>query len=197
MLDDTMDISTLDNLIEGCQLISFDWRYLYVNDAVLEQSKYQKKEDLLGYTMMEKYPGIEKTELFSVMNECMSKRISQQMENEFTFPDQTSGWFELRMQPVSQGLFILSIDITDRKKAELAKESHIESLEEMMFITSHKLRLPISQIIGAANVLDSTKLSQDDLKKITGYMKKSVQLLDAFTQELTTFIHLQKMKTVE
>jgi PAS domain-containing protein len=25
--------STLDNMLEGCQIISTDWRYLYINDA--------------------------------------------------------------------------------------------------------------------------------------------------------------------
>lgn len=51
--------TTLDNLIEGFQLISFDWKYVYVNDAVIKHSKYTK-EELLGHTMMEKYPGMKK-----------------------------------------------------------------------------------------------------------------------------------------
>lgn len=28
--------TTLDNLMEGFQLIGFDWKYLYVNDAVVK-----------------------------------------------------------------------------------------------------------------------------------------------------------------
>jgi PAS domain S-box-containing protein/putative nucleotidyltransferase with HDIG domain len=111
--------STLDGMMEGCQIIGFDWRYIYVNDALAKQGK-RTKEELLGHTMMEMYPGIEDTELFTKLQDCMNKRISHQMENLFTFPDGSKGWFELRIAPVPEGIFILSIDITERKRAEEA-----------------------------------------------------------------------------
>jgi hypothetical protein len=40
------------------------------------------------------------------------------MENEFIFPDGGKRWFELSIQPVPEGLFILSIDVTERKRIE-------------------------------------------------------------------------------
>jgi len=43
---------TLDNMIEGCQIIGYDWRYLYVNDAAAKHG-HATKEKLLGKTMME------------------------------------------------------------------------------------------------------------------------------------------------
>lgn len=186
--------ATLDNLMEGFQLISFDWRYLYLNEAVVKQSKYTK-EELLGYTMMEKYPGIEQTPLFSVLRECMHKRVSNHFENEFTYPDQSKGWFELRIQPIPEGLFILSIDITERKMAELKKKEYVEGLEEMIFITSHKVRKPVAQIMGFSHLLDGPIQSQDDLKLIISFMKTSVLSLDNFTRELTEFIHELQQKT--
>jgi PAS domain S-box-containing protein len=108
---------TLDSMLEGCQFIGFDWRYLYVNDAVARQGR-RTKDELLNHTMMEVYPGIEDTKLFSVLKECMEKRVPRRMENEFTFPDGTTGWFDLSIQPVPEGIFILSIEITERKRAE-------------------------------------------------------------------------------
>lgn len=124
-----LSTEVLDNLLEGFQLISYDWRYLYVNSAVAEQGK-STKEDLLGATMMERYPGIEKTDLFKVLEKCMAARVSETMENEFTFPDGSKGWFELRIEPVSGGLFILSMDISERKRAELELLNLQKSLEE-------------------------------------------------------------------
>ncbi len=47
--------AALDFMIEGCQIIDFDWRYLYVNEAAARQGRKKKKE-LLGYTMMQVYP---------------------------------------------------------------------------------------------------------------------------------------------
>lgn len=180
--------TTLDNLMEGFQLIGFDWRYLYVNDAVVKHSKY-KKEELLGHTMMEKYPGIEKTPMFDLLKICMKERTSDFFENEFTYPDNSKGWFELRIQPVPEGLFILSIDISERKKAEEERTEYINGLEEMLFMTSHRVRQPITQIMGMSNLLELQKTTQDDLRKITGYMKQSLRSLDLFTKELTAFMN--------
>jgi PAS domain S-box-containing protein len=185
--------TTLDNLMEGFQLISFDWRYLYVNDAVVEQSKYAR-EQLLGYTMMEKYPGIEKTKLFTVLRKCMKERVSAYFENEFQFPDESTGWFELRIHPVPEGLFILSIDITDRKKADSHRKKYMEDLEEMIFITCHKVRQPVVNILGVAYLLDMPKTTQDDLRTMLGYIKQSAITLDDFTKELTQFVHNLKEK---
>ena len=43
-----MDAKTLDNLREGFQIIGYDWKYLFVNDAVVKHSQYSSKKDLLG-----------------------------------------------------------------------------------------------------------------------------------------------------
>lgn len=185
--DYKLHTTTLDNLMEGFQLISFDWRYIYVNDAVVKQSKYTR-EELLGYTMMDKYPGIENTEMFKTLEECMTKRTVKNFENEFIFPDNSKRCFELRIQPVSEGLFILSIDITERKKAERQKKEYAKGLEEMIFMTSHKVRQPITHIIGVSNLLDDLVTSNEELKKMTNYIKESALSLDTFTKELTTFI---------
>jgi PAS domain S-box-containing protein len=73
---------------------------------------------------MDMWPGIESTAVFAKIKRSMEERTSECMENYFTFPDGTNGWFDLRIDPVPEGVFILSIDITERKKAEEAlKES--------------------------------------------------------------------------
>ncbi len=54
-------LSVLDSLLEGCQVIRFDWKYLYVNDVVAAQGR-RPKEELVGRTMTDCYPGIEQTQ---------------------------------------------------------------------------------------------------------------------------------------
>jgi PAS domain S-box-containing protein len=106
-----------DSMLEGCQIIGRDWRYLYVNDVVARQGK-STKEELIGLTMMQAYPGIENTQLFAILRRCMEERTHQRLENEFIFPDGSKGWFELSIHPIPDGVFILSLDITERKRAE-------------------------------------------------------------------------------
>ncbi|RXK59982.1 PAS domain S-box protein [Lacibacter luteus] len=109
---------TLDNMLEGAQLIGFDWRYIYVNNALVKQSKYTKEELLDGRTIPELYPGVEQTALYRELEKCFSTRKATHLESEFEFPDKTKYWFELSIQPIPEGIFILSVDITDRKVAE-------------------------------------------------------------------------------
>lgn len=117
--------NTFDHMLEGIQIHDFNWRYTYVNDALVSYSQHTKDE-LLGNTLMDKYPGIENSDLFKVLQRCMNDRVSEHFETEFVFPNGSKADFELSIQPVPAGLFILSINISDRKKAE-AKQRTIET----------------------------------------------------------------------
>ncbi len=130
--------STLENMMEGCQIIGFDWRYLFVNAAAEKHGRFPK-EELLGRTMMEKYPGIEQTPMFARLKECMEKRTPQRLENDFSYPDGSTGSFALSVQPVEEGIFILSVDVSDRRKKETelrqvnrTLQAHINSSHAMM-----------------------------------------------------------------
>lgn len=110
-------LSFLQNVLEGVQVVDFEHRYLFVNDAAVKQNRIPR-EELIGYTQMEKYPGFEKTEIFAKISTCLKERVSQYMVNEFTFQDKSSGWYEVRVEPVLEGALILSLDITEQKRAE-------------------------------------------------------------------------------
>ncbi len=118
---------TLDHAIEGCQIISPDFRYVYVNRTVAKQG-HKARRQLLGRTMMEVYPGIERTDMFKYLKRCMRQRKVQRLENEFEYPDGSKGWFELRMEPVPEGALIFSQDISTRKQAESALVKAMEDL---------------------------------------------------------------------
>ena len=109
--------SALDNMNVGFQIISPDWRYLYVNDVVALQGR-ASKEKLLGAKMTDVYPGIENTEIFTVLKSCLSERVAKTLVNEFQYSDGTSRWFSLNIEPVHEGVLILSSDITNLKIAE-------------------------------------------------------------------------------
>jgi PAS domain S-box-containing protein len=123
--------ATIDYMIEGCQIIDHDWRYVYVNEAVAKQGR-KTKEELLGRTMMQAYPGIDKTPMFNHLRNCMINRVSKHIDNEFTFPDGSTGWFELRIEPVPEGILILSIDITESRKIEAELNKYRNRLEEVV-----------------------------------------------------------------
>jgi PAS domain S-box-containing protein len=137
--------AVFDHMLEGCQIISRDYRYLYVNAVVADQGR-RKPEDLLGKTMSECYPGIELTEMFDHLRQCITYAKPHTMENEFHFPGGTVGWFELRMEPLPEGAIILSIDITSRKEAENRQREIDELRTVFMQIISRQMVTPLTDV---------------------------------------------------
>ncbi len=79
-------------------------------------------------------------------------------------------------------------------KHEKFLKDYVHGLEEMMFMTHHKVRQPVANIIGMAILMDEYANSPEELKKIAGYMKQSALHLDAFTRELTAFVSSLEQK---
>jgi PAS domain S-box-containing protein len=119
--------SVLDNLLEGCQVIGFDWTYLYLNEVAAAQAR-RPREQLLDRSMIECYPGIDQTAMFEHLRRCMADRTQLRMENEFTHADGSREWFELRFVPVSEGVCIFSLNVTENRLAEEARRRTEEAL---------------------------------------------------------------------
>jgi len=116
---------TLDGMIEGCMLIGFDWSYLYVNEAAARYS-HQAREHFVGRTMIEVHPGLKQSGIYAACKKVMRDRAPRHLESEYLFPDGSTGWYQLSVEPAPEGIFVLSMDITKRKQAEtaLARSNH-------------------------------------------------------------------------
>ncbi|TDD93658.1 CHASE3 domain-containing protein [Flavobacterium cellulosilyticum] len=65
---------------------------------------------------------------------------------------------------------------------------YIKGLEEMIAMTSHRVRQPIANILGLADILHQSHSSPLELKQIIIYIKESAFKLDVFTKELTDYM---------
>jgi PAS domain S-box-containing protein len=108
-------LRTLAALRLGFQVIDFNWRYVYINPAAAAHGR-RKVGELTGRTMMEMYPGIEQTEMFRRLKRCMEHRTTDVLDNQFTFPDGSRRWFEVRIEPVPEGICVYSLDIEHRRR---------------------------------------------------------------------------------
>jgi PAS domain S-box-containing protein len=121
--------NALDGIMEGCQIIDFNWRLIYLNAIALKHSG-RTKEGLLGRTLMESYPGFEKSETFTSFNKCMVERIPQHIESPVEFPDGTVKWYDTSAHPIPEGIFVLINDITERKLAEADNDRLVSAIEQ-------------------------------------------------------------------
>ncbi|MEO6613796.1 MAG: CHASE3 domain-containing protein [Chitinophagaceae bacterium] len=192
----------LDNLLEGAQIIGFDWKYKYVNDTFLQHSKY-RREELLGYSVMEKYPGIEQASIFPVYEKCFNERVAIHLENEFIFPDGTMGWFELSFQPVPEGIFILSVDITPRKRSEILLKELNETLEKravelqssntelerFAYVASHDLQEPLRMVSSFLHLLEKKMEGKldDSAKQYIGFAVDGAERMKNLIQDLLRY----------
>lgn len=109
--------STMDSMMEGCQILSTDWTYLYINESAARYGR-KNKEELLGKSIFECYPDIRNQNIFSILEKCMRGRINCQKEITFEYEDGTKAFFEFSIQPVPEGLFILTYETTERRLIE-------------------------------------------------------------------------------
>lgn len=195
--------SIIDHLQEGCQIIGKDWTYLYVNDTVARHGR-KAKEELLGRTMMDVYPGIETTPMFETLRRCMEGGASERLINEFTFEDGTKGWFQLSVMSVPQGIVITSLDITEHKRDQeeiLRLNAGLEQrvsertaeikamnreLEAFAYSVSHDLRAPLRAVEGFSRILGSDHASKLDAEgnRLLSVIVSNVRKMDQLISDL-------------
>lgn len=202
---------TLDTMMEGCQIIGRDWRYLYVNEAAARHGKREASE-LLGRTMMECYPGIEEGYLFQALGRVMKNGPPEEFENDFLYPDGTLGVFQLYIQAVQEGVFVLSLDVSQRKEAErqmqslnillecrvLERTRQLEianqELEAFSYSVSHDLRTPLRAIEGFSRVLSQNfadHLPGDAQRYLKG-VRKGAQQMALLIDDLLRFSQVNR-----
>ncbi|MGE0403695.1 MAG: ATP-binding protein [Kofleriaceae bacterium] len=203
--------STLESILEGAQLIGFDWQYLYLNEAAAGQNRRPNAE-LLGKRMQDMWPGIEATPVFALLEQCMLERRPRRGEIEFIFGNGERAWFDVRVQPVPEGIFALSIDVTERRRAEDRLRELNEMLEQrvaertrdleaarlqaesadriksaFLATMSHELRTPLNSIIGFTGILAQQlagPLNEEQVKQLGMVRQSARHLLDLINDVL-------------
>ena len=197
----------LDGMLEGCQIISFDWTYLYLN-ATCERQSRRESGELLGRRFTEVWPGIENTVLYEHISDCLDRGVSSEFENEFIYPDGTQSWFELRISPVLEGAFIMSIDITRRKELEcllrksdeqLQQSQKLESIGRLAAGVAHDFNNMLSVILGRVELAMIDRNLDDATRKHLTEIQKAGESSARLTKQLLAFARRQTIdpKTVD
>jgi signal transduction histidine kinase/ActR/RegA family two-component response regulator len=111
--DDPILRLSIDNLLEGVQVIGFDWAYRYVNATAAAHGR-RCRDELVGQTLETCYPGIRATPVFTALQRVMDTRVPERLVTDSVCGGAPRS-FELRIEPVPEGLLVLSLDVTDHR----------------------------------------------------------------------------------
>jgi two-component system, cell cycle sensor histidine kinase and response regulator CckA len=184
--------SVLDAMREGIQVIDRSWRYVYLNRAAAVHGR-RPREELVGRTMTECYPGIDGTELFGLLRRCMDEREPAALQNEFAYPDGKLQTFELRIQPCDRGIVVLSIDITDGRKIEeqLRHAQKMEAVGRLAGSVAHDFNNLLSVILGTSEIMLEDLKAVDPLRPDIESIRKAGQRAAELTRQLLAFSRQQ------
>lgn len=191
----------LDDMLEGCMLIGFDWTILYVNEAGARFAQ-QQRDELMGRKLTEAFPGIEQSEVFALYQQVMQERAPLRQEVCFQFPDDGVKWFELCVAPTQEGISSLGLDISERRQlaqrqeianAQLEQQvaertadlqaaldaAHQASAAKSTFLSgmSHELRTPMNAILGFSQLLQMQALPDKQMGMVTEIRRAGQHLL--------------------
>lgn len=107
--------SILDNLYEGCQIVDFDLRYIYINKAAEKHFRIHGNE-LKGTNLAEALTGFDNNDILKCLKDCVQKRVPYYLETKYNFPDGNECWFDISINPVPEGATILSTETTTYRK---------------------------------------------------------------------------------
>ncbi|WP_373496015.1 PAS domain S-box protein [Aquiflexum sp.] len=182
----------LDNLKEGIQILDKEFNYIYLNRVAEAQSRFSK-EELIGRSLLDKYPESSGSNLNIAIRECIITGTSKNFENEFSFPDGSKAWFDLIVEPIEEGILIISTDITLKKKSEE------EILQKNIFMNQLMRTQKVS--FYAASALDFRLVFlTENIKNITGhsadafFRKKRLWLENIYPEDKKWIIPKMKNK---
>jgi len=184
-----------DHMFEGIQIIDFNWRYLYLNARAAAHGR-RERDELIGRSMADAYPGIEQTKMFDLIRRCMTERVPQNTLSHFTYPDGTSAWFDLRMDPVPLGVLILSIDVSAARAAEAqSRETRkLEAMGRLAAGVAHDFNNLLTVIGGYSDLVLGSTSDDDPFRRELEEISQASKRASALTQQLLAFGRRQRLE---
>jgi HD-GYP domain-containing protein (c-di-GMP phosphodiesterase class II) len=122
-----IDYSFLNTLLEGCVIIDREYRIVFMNETGALQAR-RPADYFIGQQWQKVVPGIENTQLFRNVAQCLDTGKPYSFENQYFYPDGSSGWFLVKMEPIPDAVFILTIDISFKKQTETELQKEMERI---------------------------------------------------------------------
>ncbi len=115
----------LESISEAFIALNSEWCFTYVNHHA-ELLLQKTREELLGSSVWEKFAGAADSIFYEKYHEAVETQAAVRFEDFYAL---RSIWFEVRVYPSKDGLFVYFHDITQQKQAEEERERLLHQLE--------------------------------------------------------------------
>jgi signal transduction histidine kinase len=140
----------LDHLIEGCIITNKSGDVEYMNKQAAKHFRINE-QGIVGNKLSGLLSHFGNNDLEASVNECLEKRETLQLEQQVLFSDEDVVSFKFRVEPVPDGIMLLSVDITPQTRAEelyrVKDEEYHRGLDELNAV--------INALPGIVSVVDT------------------------------------------
>jgi PAS domain S-box-containing protein len=190
----------LDSIDAGIAVFDRDCRYEYASPRAIpdpELRRWTVGKTVEEYCRKRELPLEVAEQRQRSLEEALASRRPNEFEQMVKRPDGSTGYMLRRLLPVLDEagevlrLVGYSVDITDRKRAEIALQQAKEEAEranraksEFLSRMSHELRTPMNGILGFAQVLERSGLREEQQKYVGHILKGGRHLLQLINEVL-------------
>lgn len=171
-----------------------DFKIILVNKAY-EKETGLKATDLVGKTMLEVFPDIEKSWITTLCDVAMTGESKSFVE----YNHNTDKYFETSAYCPKKGEFALFVkDVTEKEKARIRLEQAYKKVEESEHLKSaflanmsHEIRSPLNAILGFTDLMEEQHLTEADKEKCLTNIKNSGNRLLALISDILDISKLE------
>lgn len=177
-----------------CSVTDPEGKIIYVNDKFCEISKCSR-EELLGQDHRIVNSNYHPSSMFKELWETIKSGKVWRSDVKSKAKDGTFFWLDSTIVPIHDDngviteYFSLRTPIDDRKRIEEEQKEYVKNLEKMLFMVSHEVRHPVSQILGIVQILQDYSNVDEECKEFISSLKVSAEDLDIFIKRLSSFMH--------
>lgn len=165
-------------------LFDKDLNLIDVNENGLKTFHF-KRGQIIGKHITELSPDNKSSGRLELYKEVLRTGVSHVIDEMKPHPSLGNMYFRIRAFKVSDGLGLISKNITDMKESQ-------DELETFIYKFTHDLRSPIASILGITNIVQTQITDIAEAKKFCSIVQDQAKRIDTTLQILMETMHIRK-----